>query len=75
MKKILQKIKSFFMGERIIPEHIFNGIGIEYITPIKESRDKPDEVRYYFMIHFQSGLYSSDKYTTHTSVYQGTIYK
>lgn len=55
MKKILQKIKSFFMGERIIPEHIFNGIGIEYITPIKKSRE-PDEVRYYFMIHFQSGL-------------------
>lgn len=43
------------MGERIIPEHIFNGIGIEYITPIKKSRDKPDE-GYYFMIHFQSGL-------------------
>ena len=43
------------MGERIIPEHIFNGIGIEYITPIKKSRE-PDEVRYYFMIHFQSGL-------------------
>lgn len=56
MKKILQKIKSFFMGERIIPEHIFNGIRIEYISPIKKSRDKPDEVRYYFMIHFQSGL-------------------
>jgi hypothetical protein len=56
MKKILQKIKSFFMGERIIPEHIFNGIGIEYLSPIKQSRDKPDEVRYYFMIHFQSGL-------------------
>ena len=31
-------------------------IGIEYITPIKKSRYKPDEVRYYFMIHFQSGL-------------------
>lgn len=47
------------MGERIIPEHIFNGIRIEYISPIKKSRDKPDEpdeVRYYFMIHFQSGL-------------------
>lgn len=56
MKKILQKIKSLFMGERIIPEHIFNGIRIEYISPIKKSRDKPDEVRYYFMIHFQSGL-------------------
>ena len=56
MKKILQKIKSFFMGERIIPEHIFNGIRIEYISPIKKSRDKPDRVQYYFMIHFQSGL-------------------
>lgn len=42
------------MGERIIPEHIFNGIRIEYISPIKKSRDKPDED--YFMIHFQSGL-------------------
>lgn len=65
MKKILQKIKSFFMGERIIPEHIFNGIGIEYITPIKESRDKPDEVRYYFMIHFQSGLVITVQTYTH----------
>ena len=49
--KILQKIKSLFNCSVIPPEHIFNGIGIEYITPIK-----PDEVRYYFMIHFQSGL-------------------
>ena len=54
--KILQKIKSLFNCSVIPPEHIFNGIGIEYITPIKKSRDKPDEVRYYFMIHFQSGL-------------------
>lgn len=54
--KILQKIKSLFMGERIIPEHIFNGIRIEYISPIKKSRDKIDEFKYYFMIHFQSGL-------------------
>lgn len=59
--KILQKIKSLFNCSVIPPEHIFNGIGIEYITPIKKSRDKPDEVqyyfmKYYFMIHFQSGL-------------------
>lgn len=65
--KILQKIKSLFNCSVIPPEHIFNGIGIEYITPIieyitpiKKSRDKPNEVqyyfRYYFMIHFQSGL-------------------
>lgn len=54
--KILQKIKSLFNCSVIPPEHIFNGIGIEYITPIKKSRDKPDEVQYYFMIHFQSGL-------------------
>lgn len=54
--KILQKIKSLFNCSVIPPEHIFNGIGIEYISPIKKSRDKPDEVRYYFMIHFQSGL-------------------
>lgn len=60
--KILQKIKSLFNCSVILncsvipPEHIFNGIGIEYITPIKKSRDKPDEVQYYFMIHFQSGL-------------------
>lgn len=54
--KILQKIKSLFNCSVIPPEHIFNGIGIEYITPIKKSRNKPDEVRYYFMIHFQSGL-------------------
>lgn len=54
--KIPQKIKSLFNCSVIPPEHIFNGIGIEYITPIKKSRDKPDEVRYYFMIHFQSGL-------------------
>lgn len=54
--KILQKIKSLFNCSVIPPEHIFNGIGIEYITPIKKSRYKPDEVRYYFMIHFQSGL-------------------
>lgn len=54
--KILQKIKSLFNCSVIPPEHIFNGIGIEYITPIKKSRDKPDEVRYYFMIYFQSGL-------------------
>lgn len=46
------------MGERIIPEHIFNGIGIEYISPIKNknTRDTSDEFKYYFMIHFQSGL-------------------
>lgn len=54
--KILQKIKSLFNCSVIPPEHIFNGIGIEYITPIKKSRVKLDEVRYYFMIHFQSGL-------------------
>lgn len=57
--KILQKIKSLFNCSVIPPEHIFNGIGIEYISPIKKSkksRNKPDEVRYYFMIHFQSGL-------------------
>lgn len=54
--KILQKIKSLFNCSVIPPEHIFNGIGIEYITPIKKSRGKPDEVLYYFMIHFQSGL-------------------
>lgn len=54
--KILQKIKSLFNCSVIPPEHIFNGIGIEYITPIKKSRNKPDEVLYYFMIHFQSGL-------------------
>lgn len=54
--KILQKIKSLFNCSVIPPEHIFNGIKIEYISPIKKSRNKPDEVRYYFMIHFQSGL-------------------
>lgn len=54
--KILQKIKSLFNCSVIPPEHIFNGIGIEYITPIKKSRVKLDEVQYYFMIHFQSGL-------------------
>lgn len=57
--KILQKIESLFNCSVIPPEHIFNGIGIEYLSPIKQSkqsRDKPDEVRYYFMIHFQSGL-------------------
>ena len=56
--KILQKIKSLFNCSVIPPEHIFNGIGIEYITPIKnkKSRYKPDEVQYYFMINFQSGL-------------------
>lgn len=53
--KILQKIKSLFNCSVIPPEHIFNGIGIEYISPIKKSRVKL-EVRYYFMIHFQSGL-------------------
>ena len=52
--KILQKIKSLFNCSEIPPEHIFNGIGIEYISPIKKSRNKP--VQYYFMIHFQSGL-------------------
>jgi hypothetical protein len=54
--KILQKIKSLFNCSVIPPEHIFNGIGIEYISPIKKSRVNLDEVRYYFMIHFQSGL-------------------
>lgn len=53
--KILQKIKSLFNCSVIPPEHIFS-IGIEYITPIKKSRDKIDEFKYYFMIHFQSGL-------------------
>lgn len=54
--KILQKIKSLFNCSVIPPEHIFNGIGIEYLSPIKQSRGNPDEVRYYFRIHFQSGL-------------------
>ena len=54
--KILQKIKSLFNCSVIPPEHIFNGIGIEYISPIKKSRDTIDEFKYYFMIHFQSGL-------------------
>jgi hypothetical protein len=54
--KILQKIKSLFNCSVIPPEHIFNGIGIEYISPIKKSRVKLDEFRYDFMIHFQSGL-------------------
>lgn len=45
--KILQKIKSLFNCSVIPPEHIFNGIGIEYISPIKKSRNKPDEVQYY----------------------------
>lgn len=63
--KILQKIKSLFNCSVIPPEHIFNGIGIEYITPIKKSRDKSDEVRYYFMIHFQSGLVITVQTYTH----------
>lgn len=66
--KILQKIKSLFMGERIIPEHIFNGIRIEYISPIKKSRDKRDKIdefKYYFMIHFQSGLVITVQTYTH----------
>ena len=53
------------MGERIIPEHIFNGIRIEYISPIKKSRDKIDEFKYYFMIHFQSGLVITVQTYTH----------
>lgn len=74
MKKILQKIKSFFIGERITPIHIFNGIGIEYISPIKKSSIKKsryniDEVRYYFMIHFQSGLVITvQSYTNQISI-------
>lgn len=67
--KILQKIKSLFNCSVISPEHIFNGIGIEYITPIKKSMDKPDEVRYYFMIHFQSGLVIKVQiYTSETEI-------
>ena len=54
--KILQKIKSLFNCSVIPPEHIFNGIGIEYISPIRKTRDKIDEVKFYFMIHFQSRL-------------------
>lgn len=56
------------MGERIIPEHIFNGIRIEYISPIKKSRDNIniDEFnKYYFMIHFQSGLVITVQTYTH----------
>lgn len=63
--KILQKIKSLFNCSVIPPEHIFNGIGIEYITPIKKSSDKPDEFKYYFMIHFQSGLVIAVQTYTH----------
>lgn len=67
--KILQKIKSLFNSlfncSVIPPEHIFNGIGIEYITPIKKSRDKIDEFKYYFMIHFQSGLVITVQTYTH----------
>lgn len=62
--KILQKIKSLFNCSVIPPEHIFNGIGIEYISPIKKSRNTKNpgispmkfNIIYYFMIHFQSGL-------------------
>lgn len=72
--KILQKIKSLFNCSVIPPEHIFNGIGIEYITPIKKSRDKPDEVRYYFMIHFQSGLVIKVQiYTSKVQIYTSEI--
>lgn len=57
------------MGERIIPEHIFNGIRIEYISPIKKSsrdnRDNINEFKYYFMIHFQSGLVITVQTYTH----------
>lgn len=67
--KILQKIKSLFNCSVIPPEHIFNGIGIEYISPIKKSRDKSrdkiDEFKYYFMIHFQSGLVITVQTYTH----------
>lgn len=65
--KILQKIKSLFNCSVIPPEHIFNGIGIEYISPIKKSRDKDkiDEFKYYFMIHFQSGLVITVQTYTH----------
>lgn len=65
--KILQKIKSLFNCSVIPPEHIFNGIGIEYISPIKnkKSRDKIDEFKYYFMIHFQSGLVITVQTYTH----------
>lgn len=66
--KILQKIKSLFNCSVIPPEHIFNGRGIEYITPIKKSSgDKPDEILYYFMIHFQSGLVIKVQIYTTTS--------
>lgn len=71
--KILQKIKSLFNCSVIPPEHIFNGIGIEYITPIKKSRDKPDEVRYYFMIHFQSGLVIKVQIYTSDQIYTSEI--
>lgn len=54
--KILQKIKSLFNYSVIPTGYIFNGIRIEYISPIKKSRDSIDEFKYYFMIHFQSGL-------------------
>lgn len=63
--KILQKIKSLFNCSVIPPEHIFNGIGIEYISPIKKSRDKIDKFKYYFMIHFQSGLVITVQTYTH----------
>ena len=64
--KILQKIKSLFNCSVIPPEHIFNGIGIEYISPIKKSRgDKIDEFKHYFMIHFQSGLVITVQTYTH----------
>lgn len=66
--KILQKIKSLFNCSVIPPEHIFNGIGIEYISPIKKSkksRDNIDEFKYYFMIHFQSGLVITVQTYTH----------
>ena len=33
--KILQKIKSLFNCSVIPPEHIFNGIGIEYIIKVQ----------------------------------------
>lgn len=45
--KILQKIKSLFNCSVIPPEHIFNGIGIEYITLYQDEMMDVQIIRYY----------------------------
>lgn len=62
---ILQKIKSWFNYPGMVPEYIFNGIQIEFISPIVVDQISRNESKYLFKVHFSSGLVVTVQRYTH----------